>query len=71
MQKDIRLYGRFFCTAILLVLLSIASAHARPLQVADDGRPAAPRRIVCLVPAVTEILFAIDAGDPVLASNVG
>ena len=71
MQKYIRLYGHFLLTGILIFFLSIASVHARPLQVADDGHPAVrspepPRRIVSLVPAVTEILFAIDAGDRVV-----
>ena len=66
MQRKIGFYSRFLSTAILLFLVSIASAHARPLQVTDDGRPAAPQRIVSLVPAVTEILLAIDAGDRIV-----
>jgi iron complex transport system substrate-binding protein len=71
MQKNIRLYGHFLLTGILIFFLAIASAHARPLQVADDGQsairsPESPRRIVSLVPAVTEILFAIDAGNRVV-----
>jgi iron complex transport system substrate-binding protein len=68
MQNHIRFYRHFFLTTILLFLVSITSIHARPLQVADDGQPAVrppipPRRIVSLVPAATEILFAIDADD--------
>jgi iron complex transport system substrate-binding protein len=68
MKKNIRLYGHFLFTAILIFLLSTISTHARPLQVTNSSHPDVhlpdpPRRIVSLVPAATEILFAIDAGD--------
>jgi iron complex transport system substrate-binding protein len=68
MQKKIRPYGLFFLSAVLVSVFLITSAGARPPQITDTpGQavrlPEAPRRIVSLVPAVTEILFAIDAGD--------
>jgi iron complex transport system substrate-binding protein len=62
---------KLFLSVALVVLFFFGPAHTRPLQVTDAGRPAAgpsesPRRIVSLVPAVTERLIAIDAGDRIV-----
>jgi len=54
-----------------LALLMASSAHAGPVEAVDArGRtvrlPSAPRRIVSLAPATTEMLFAIGAGPRVV-----
>ena len=38
---------------------------------AVDDRAPAPRRVVCLVPSATELVFALGAGDRVVAHFVG
>jgi iron complex transport system substrate-binding protein len=58
--------------ALAVWALSSAGGAARSQQPADVGRDAkaatpAPARIICLVPAVTEMLFAIGAGPQVVA----
>ncbi len=58
--------------ACIGLLLTLGQAGAAPLTFVDDaGRQirleAPPRRVVSLVPSVTEILFAIGAGDAVRA----
>jgi iron complex transport system substrate-binding protein len=69
MQINSRPYSRILLAGLLIFLLSITSSiHARPLQTTEAPRqagrlPAPPQRIVSLVPAATEILLAIDAGD--------
>jgi iron complex transport system substrate-binding protein len=52
--------------AILLAALSVVLAAAPRAQNAPE-RPAAPRRIVSLSPNLTETLFALGAGDRVVA----
>jgi ABC-type Fe3+-hydroxamate transport system substrate-binding protein/adenosylcobinamide amidohydrolase len=67
MHKNYRVF-QALSAAILIFLFSIGPADARPLAIADANNrgvrlPDSPQRIVSLVPAVTEILFAMDAGD--------
>ena len=53
--------------AVVGALLSGAGVVAAPrFGEAGAGAQASPQRIVCLIPAVTEMLFAIDAGDQVV-----
>jgi ABC-type hemin transport system substrate-binding protein len=54
-----------FRTAVPVGLLAAALACARP-PAQGDLKSAAPRRIVSLTPALTEILFAVGAGDRVV-----
>ncbi len=59
-----------YCAALISVLL-LQAVSARALEVTDAyGQriqfAASPHRIVSLVPAVTEILLAVDAGDRVV-----
>ena len=55
---------------------SPSPAQAYPVTLTDDegtavSIPSAPRRIVSLTPATTEILFALGAGDRVVATDDG
>jgi iron complex transport system substrate-binding protein len=55
---------------IVLVCVAVSSIHAESIVVTDvSGRtltlPDYPRRIVSLLPAVTEILFAVGAGNQI------
>jgi iron complex transport system substrate-binding protein len=52
-------------TLLLVAVVAAAAAFARPATQQPDTRPAA--RIVSLVPALTEVLFAIGAGRNVVA----
>jgi iron complex transport system substrate-binding protein len=68
MAKYNRIPHHFQLWAFLISLFLLAPAHARPLQITDNRNrtvrlPEPPQRIVSLVPAATEILLAIDAGD--------
>ncbi len=67
-QSNIK--GRLLC-AVILALLLLQAFDALAFEVSDANgtriqfiQP--PQRIVCLVPAVTEMLFALDAGDRVV-----
>jgi iron complex transport system substrate-binding protein len=55
---------RFGLTVILAAALMVVAGSRRAPDVAQPERP---ERIVCLVPAVTEMLFAIGAGPQVVA----
>jgi iron complex transport system substrate-binding protein len=57
---DARPAGRA-CRVSALIVAAALCGHA-----ADAWQPSPPRRIVCLVPAVTEMLFAIGAGPQVV-----
>ena len=57
-----RLFRPFF--ALLLALALVASACGNDDDATDPDRP---QRIVSLSPTATEILFAIGAGDQVVA----
>ena len=50
---------------LLAAAIATAAAFARPATRQPDARPAT--RIVSLVPALTEVLFAIGAGPRVVA----
>ena len=52
-------------TAVVAVVLTVSLAHAPAAQIPNSA--ATPRRIVSLVPAITEMLFAIGAGPQVVA----
>ncbi len=59
--------------AVALALINVATAQAAPVRANDDdGRPLAlaqpARRIVSLAPHTTELLYAIGAGDRILAT---
>jgi len=59
--------------AVALALINAATAQAAPVRANDDdGRPIAlaqpARRIVSLAPHTTELLYAIGAGDRILAT---
>ncbi len=67
---------RLAATALLLVLVVVGpwivsfAPRAGPLVLGADQGPrtnAAPHRIVCFIPAVTQMLFAIGAGPQVVA----
>ena len=51
--------------AALLVLAARPNAAIPPQR--QTAAPAAPHRIISLIPAVTEMLFAIGAGNEVVA----
>ena len=56
---------------VLLVSLACSPAPVRTGQLVDDtgvrtALPAPPRRVVSLIPATTELLFALGAGDRVV-----
>ena len=59
---------RVLGSLVLLLTLTapVAVRGPAPLEAAQDSRAAAPRRIISLVPAVTEMLFAIGAGPAVV-----
>ena len=54
-----------FGVALVILLLPAASPRRASLQLANIG--AAPTRIISLIPAVTEMLFAMSAGPAVVA----
>jgi iron complex transport system substrate-binding protein len=57
-------WTRFAMTVTLAAALMVVAGSRRAPDVAQPERPG---RIVCLVPAVTEMLFAIGAGPQVMA----
>lgn len=66
--------GRSTATPVTPATGSPAAGPTFPLTLTDDEGhavvlPATPRRIVSLTPATTEILFAIGAGDRVVATT--
>lgn len=78
-MSDPRVWRRTFIAFVLALATPLAvTAARRPSQASPSGRPAsasaqaptqattAPRRIVSFVPAVTEMLFAMGAGDRVV-----
>jgi iron complex transport system substrate-binding protein len=52
---------------VLSVLLAMVGAGCGGDRVPESARPEGPRRIVSLSPTATEMLFAIDVGDRVVA----
>ncbi len=62
-------FSRFL---LALLLMPVFPAAALSFQFVDDGRNTVeiskpPRRVVSLVPSVTEIMYKIDAGDAIKA----
>src|SRR5271154_3323260 len=55
----------------LLVASGIATAHASRVLTDETGRtvtvPDHPHRVICLVPSVTDTVFALGSGDDVVA----
>src|SRR5271155_3371928 len=55
----------------LLVASGVAMAHASRVLTDETGRtvtvPDHPHRVICLVPSVTDTVFALGSGDDVVA----
>jgi iron complex transport system substrate-binding protein len=63
MRLDRSILARYLCIVILLATVVLQA----PPRVRASSRQAEPQRIVSLIPAVTEMLFAIGAGPRVVA----
>src|SRR5260370_12465122 len=57
-------------SSALLVASCIATAHASRVVTDETGRtvtvPDHPHRVICLVPSVTDTVFALGSGDDVV-----
>ncbi len=68
-QQAARGTGRAMVPAVIAVLTILSAACSRPAALPQSAEPVStmPQRIVSMVPAVTEMLFAIGAGPRVVA----
>lgn len=66
MFGDSRFVVRALGARVLVVVVVALVVAAWPSRQTAAARPDAPRRVISLVPAVTEMLFAIGAGDQVV-----
>ena len=53
--------------AVVFLLLSACGSSSREIAPIDSAQPAAPERIISVVPSATEMLFAMGAGEKVVA----
>jgi iron complex transport system substrate-binding protein len=65
----------FFSALLGLLFLAVQACSAAPIFIKDDlGRTIrldhAPQRIVSLEPSVTEVLYAVGAGDKIVADDL-